>query len=86
MGRQTSDISVYFSGDSGYDIHFKQIGDKYGPFDIAFMETGQYNPMWHLSHMFPEESAQGGVDLQARRYIQSIGAHSSCLLTHGMIQ
>ena len=40
--------------------------EKYGPFDIAFMETGQYNPMWHLSHMFPEESAQGGIDLQAK--------------------
>lgn len=63
---KTEGFSIYFSGDSGYDIHFKQIGEKYGPFDIAFMETGQYNPMWHLSHMFPEESAQGGVDLQAR--------------------
>ena len=63
---KVADVAIYFSGDSGYDIHFKQIGEKYGPFDIAFMETGQYNPMWHLSHMFPEESAQGGIDLQAK--------------------
>ena len=63
---KTEGFALYFSGDSGYDIHFKQIGDKYGPFDIAFMETGQYNPMWHMSHMFPEESAQGGVDLRAK--------------------
>lgn len=63
---KTETVSIYFSGDSGYDIHFKEIGEKYGPFDIAFMETGQYNPIWKLSHMFPEESAQGGVDLRAK--------------------
>lgn len=63
---KTADFSLYFSGDSGYDTHFAEIGTKYGPFDIAFMETGQYNPMWHMSHMFPEESAQGGVDLKAQ--------------------
>ena len=63
---KTSDLSVYFSGDSGYDSHLKDIGGKYGPFDIAFMETGQYNPIWHMSHMFPEESAQGGIDLRAK--------------------
>ena len=62
---KTESFAFYFSGDSGYDVHFKQIGEKYGPFDIAFMETGQYNPMWYMSHMFPEESAQGGMDLQA---------------------
>ena len=26
--------NIYFSGDSGYDTHFKEIGKKYGPFDI----------------------------------------------------
>ena len=44
---------VYFSGDSGYDIHFKEIGKRYGPFDIAFMEDGQYNKMWYMSTCFP---------------------------------
>ncbi len=63
---KTDEFALYFSGDSGYDIHFTQIGEKYGPFDIAFMETGQYNPIWHMSHMFPEESAQGGIELQAK--------------------
>lgn len=32
--------NIYFSGDSGYDTHFKEIGNKYGPFDIAFIENG----------------------------------------------
>ncbi len=56
---------VYFSGDSGYDIHFKQIGDKLGPFDIAFIDSGQYNELWHPVHMFPEEALQASRDLKA---------------------
>ena len=58
---------VYFSGDSGYDTHFKEIGERFGPFDVAFLETGQYNPMWFMSHMFPEEAVQGAIDLNAKR-------------------
>lgn len=60
--------SIYFSGDSGYDVHFKDIGEKYGPFDIAFMETGQYNELWREVHMLPEEAAEAFFDLKAKRY------------------
>lgn len=56
---------IYFSGDSGYGDHFSEIGDKYGPFDIAMMECGQYNEMWHSIHMMPEETAQAGLDVKA---------------------
>ena len=34
------------SGDGGYDAHFKEIGEKYGPFDIALIEGGQYDRRW----------------------------------------
>jgi L-ascorbate metabolism protein UlaG (beta-lactamase superfamily) len=47
---------VYFSGDSGYDSHFKQIGEKYGPIDVALIECGQYNESWRAVHMMPQES------------------------------
>lgn len=60
--------NVFFSGDSGFDTHFKDIGDKYGPFDIAFMETGQYNERWKEVHMLPEEAAQAYFDLKAKRF------------------
>ncbi|MEL6841920.1 MAG: MBL fold metallo-hydrolase, partial [Bacteroidota bacterium] len=30
--------TIYFSGDSSYGPHFKEIGEKYGPFDFAMME------------------------------------------------
>ena len=58
--------NIYFSGDSGYDTHFKEIGDKYGPFDISLMECGQYNEDWKLLHMMPEETVKASVDLKSK--------------------
>lgn len=58
--------NIYFSGDSGYDTHFKEIGEKYGPFDISLMECGQYNEDWKLLHMMPEESVQASIDLKSK--------------------
>jgi len=64
---QSETENVFFSGDSGYGSHFKEIGDKYGPFDFAMMECGQYNDMWSDIHMFPEETVQAGIDVKAKR-------------------
>ena len=61
--------SVYFSGDSGFDTHFKEIGDKFGPFDVAFLENGQYNELWQEVHVLPEESSQAFLDLQGKRMV-----------------
>ena len=58
--------SIYIGGDSGYDTHFKTIGEKFGPFDIAILEAGQYNAMWPLIHMMPEETVQAAIDLNAK--------------------
>lgn len=60
---------IYFSGDSGYGKHFKQIGEVYGPFDIAFLECGQYNSWWPYIHMMPEEVVQAAIDLQTKRLV-----------------
>ncbi len=57
---------LYFSGDGGYGPHFTEIGEKYGPFDLAFLECGQYNKAWSQIHMMPEESVKAGRDLQAK--------------------
>jgi len=57
---------IYFSGDSGYFEGFKEIGDKYGPFDYTFLECGAYNQKWHYVHMFPEETAQAHLDLKGK--------------------
>jgi len=60
-------VNLFFSGDSGYGPHFKAIGEKYGPFDLALMECGQYNQKWAAIHMMPEETAQAGVDVDAKK-------------------
>ena len=44
---------------------FITIGEKYGPFDIALLDSGQYNTAWHDVHMFPEEVVQAAMDLNA---------------------
>lgn len=58
--------TLYFSGDSGYGSHFEAIGKKYGPFNLAAIECGQYNERWKDIHMMPEETAQAGIDLRAK--------------------
>lgn len=60
-----NDKSIFFSGDSGYMDEYTTIGEKYGPFDIAFLESGQYHEAWSNIHMFPEEVIQAGIDLNA---------------------
>ncbi|WP_192349926.1 MBL fold metallo-hydrolase [Algoriphagus sp. Y33] len=61
--------NIYFSGDSGYGSHFKQIGEKYGPFDFAMMECGQYNERWKDIHMAPEETAQAAKDINTKVFM-----------------
>jgi L-ascorbate metabolism protein UlaG (beta-lactamase superfamily) len=55
---------IFFSGDSGYFGGFKQIGDKYGPFDMTFIECGAYGKSWPKVHMFPEQTVQAHQDLK----------------------
>lgn len=62
----TNTERLFFSGDSGYFEGFKTIGERYGPFDMTFIETGAYNSDWANVHMFPEESFQAYLDLQGK--------------------
>lgn len=60
---------IFFSGDSGYFKGFKEIGDKYGPFDLTLIETGAYDKQWPDVHMQPEESLQAHIDLRGKRLL-----------------
>jgi len=60
---------IFFSGDGGYGGHFSEIGDRLGPFDLAFMECGQYNELWRQIHMMPEESVMAAKDVKALRAV-----------------
>ena len=63
---RNKEYSLYFSGDTGYFPGFKDIGDKYGPFDYAFMECGAYNELWRDIHMMPEDSLQAFKDVRGK--------------------
>ena len=60
---RTEATSVYFSGDSGYAGHFKEIGDRLGPFDLTFIDAGQYNERWRQVHNLPPEVIDAFNDL-----------------------
>jgi L-ascorbate metabolism protein UlaG (beta-lactamase superfamily) len=64
---ETPNHKIYVGGDSGYDTHFAEIGKKFGPFDLAIVENGQYNVAWQYIHTLPSETFQAAQDLQAKR-------------------
>lgn len=63
---KSNTVNIFYSGDSGYDTHFEQIGERLGPFDIAFMENGQYNEMWEDVHMLPQQTIQAFKDVKGK--------------------
>ncbi|WP_028225369.1 MBL fold metallo-hydrolase [Paraburkholderia ferrariae] len=60
------DLRLFFSGDTGYFDGFREIGERFGPFDVTMLETGAYNEQWPYVHMQPEETVQAHVDLRGR--------------------
>jgi L-ascorbate metabolism protein UlaG (beta-lactamase superfamily) len=63
---QTPKRKIYLGGDSGFDNHFEAIGNKFGPFDLAILECGQYNESWKYIHMFPEELITASKNLKTK--------------------
>jgi L-ascorbate metabolism protein UlaG (beta-lactamase superfamily) len=59
-------LRVFFSGDTGYFDGFKEIGRRFGPFDVTMIETGAYDPQWPYVHMQPEQTVQAHQDLRGR--------------------
>ena len=62
---------VFMSGDGGYGAHFADIGKRFGGFDLAIMENGQYNESWNKIHLLPKETAQASEDVGARQVVTS---------------
>ncbi|CAN7625599.1 MBL fold metallo-hydrolase [Massilia sp. LjRoot122] len=60
------ELRLFFSGDSGYFKGFKEIGERFGPFDVAMVETGAYDKQWPEVHMQPEETLQAFLDLKGK--------------------
>jgi L-ascorbate metabolism protein UlaG (beta-lactamase superfamily) len=76
-------FSIFISGDSGYGEHFKDIGAKHGPFDLAFIEIDGWNAGWPKTHMFPEEVIQVYAISARAPSCRCIGACSISRAIHG---
>lgn len=59
---------VFFAGDTGFHPDFGVIGERLGPFDVAFLPIGAYEPRWFMRylHMNPEEAVDAFRVLNAR--------------------
>ena len=68
------DLRVIHTGDTGYSKDFRDIGERFGGFDMAFIPIGAYAPRWFMQvmHLDVPEALQVRADLRARR---AIGIH-----------
>ena len=59
---------VFFSGDTGYFVGFKEFGEKFPGIDYALLGAGAYEPRWfmHYAHQNVEEFFLAANDLGAR--------------------
>jgi len=62
---------VYFSGDTGYHPLFKELGRRYGPFDLGMVPIGAYKRASNLksTHTTPEEAVRLGRDLGVKTLV-----------------
>ena len=66
---ETPNGKIYFVGDSGYGEghYFKTARERHGPFRLAMLPIGAYEPRWFMrdQHMNPEEAVQALADCGA---------------------
>ncbi|XP_044279369.1 N-acyl-phosphatidylethanolamine-hydrolyzing phospholipase D isoform X3 [Varanus komodoensis] len=59
----------FFAGDTGYCVAFEEIGKRFGPFDLAAIPIGAYEPRWFMKyqHVDPEEAVRIHIDVQTKK-------------------
>lgn len=64
----------WFGGDTGYSSNFKKVGSEFGPFDLAAIPIGAYEPRWFMNpmHITPDQAIQVHIDIKSK---QTIGIH-----------
>ncbi len=70
------DKKFFFACDTGYGEIYKELGKKYGPIDLSFINIGAYNfyPMApkkdkSIYHTNPEEALKIGQDLKSKKVL-----------------
>ena len=64
----TRDKRIYFGADAGYSNHFRDIRQRLGEVDLAFLPIGAYEPRWFMKsmHVNPEEAVLAHQELSAK--------------------
>lgn len=65
---ESSEHSAYFAGDTGYSPIFRQIGERFGGFDVSMIPIGAYSPRWlmHPVHLNPADAVKVHLDVQSK--------------------
>ncbi len=65
------DLNFFFAGDTGLSPDFAEIGERLGPFDLAALPIGAYEPRWFMKplHVNPAEAVQIHQDINARKSV-----------------
>ena len=72
--------SLLFAGDTGMHPEFRLIADRCGPFDVAILPIGAYEPRWFMGavHMNPEDCMAAIGQLRSTKNAERlvmVGAH-----------
>jgi N-acyl-phosphatidylethanolamine-hydrolysing phospholipase D len=67
---RTGNRSLFFAGDTALHPDFASIAARFGPFDVAILPIGAYEPRWFMGavHMNPEDCMDAVEQLQAGQH------------------
>ncbi|WP_229733980.1 MBL fold metallo-hydrolase [Pontibacter amylolyticus] len=68
---KTPTMQLYFAGDTGYNGHFEEIEELFGPMDVCLMPVGAYRPSFLMqkSHLNPHEAVRAYNVLRGGTFI-----------------
>lgn len=66
---ESDGFSFWFCGDTGYNpVQFREIGERFGGFDLAMIPIGAYAPRWFMkdAHVTPAEAVTIHEEVRSR--------------------
>lgn len=67
---QSENTTIYFSGDTGYNTHLKEVGDYFN-IDYCIIGIGAYQPEWFMkqNHISPKDALRAAEEMGAKKMI-----------------
>ncbi|MHC2991410.1 hypothetical protein OB13_07375 [Pontibacter sp. HJ8] len=68
---KSGDRQLYFAGDTGFNGHFEEIQELFGPMDVCLLPVGAYKPnfLMQKSHLNPHEAVRAYNVLRGGTFI-----------------